>query len=119
MKNRTTVEHGMLPDLKSYLLRSGWALEEPIGEYEVLRARKKDYPRPLLIHDRSTGGCGYSVDERDMKVYVGWKKNRRKRGLPAEATIEERKQYWKSPEKERRLISDGRNRKAERCPEGE
>lgn len=96
MKNRTTVKHGMLEDLKEYLVRSGWTLEEPKGEYEVLRARKKDYPRLLLIHDRSTGGCGYSIDERDMKIYKGWQKNRRKRGLPTGRTIEEMKSGWKT-----------------------
>ena len=94
MKNRTTVLHGTLPDLKAYLVRSGWKLEPPVGAYEVLRARKPGYPRPLLIHDRTTGGCGYSIDERDMKVYAGWKKNRRKRGLPPGATIEERMAFW-------------------------
>lgn len=94
MKNRTTVQHGTLPDLKAYLVCSGWTLEPPVGAYEVLRARRPGYPRPLLVHDRSTGGCGYSIDERDMKVYAGRKKNRRKRGLPADATIEERKEYW-------------------------
>ena len=94
MKNKRTVQPGMLPDLKEYLVRSGWTLEPPVGEYEVLRARRLGYPRPLLIHDRTTGGCGYSIDERDLKVYAGWKKNRRKRGLPSGATIEERKAYW-------------------------
>lgn len=44
MKNRTTVKHGMLPDLKDYLVRSGWTLEPPVGAYEVLRARCPDYP---------------------------------------------------------------------------
>lgn len=84
MKNRTTVRHGMLKDLISYLVSSGWKLEEPKGEYEVLRARKPGYPRPLLVHTRDfdrNGGCGYSIDERDMKVYNGWKRNRKKRGL--------------------------------------
>lgn len=94
MKNRTTVQHGTLYDLKAYLVRSGWTLEPTVGAYEVLRARRPDYPRPLLVHNRSTGGCGYSIDERDLKVYAGWKKNRRKRGLPAGATIEETLSYW-------------------------
>lgn len=94
MKNRTTVQHGTLDDLKKYLLRSGWKLEEPVGAYEVLRARHPGYPRPLLVHNRTTGGCGYSIDERDEKVYAGWKKNRRKRGLPLDATIEESQKYW-------------------------
>lgn len=90
MKNRITVRHGMLGDLKEYLTKSGWKLEPPVGEYEVLRARRSGYPRPLLIHDRTSGGCGYSIDERDMKVYQGWQKNRKKRGLdPYRPTREE------------------------------
>lgn len=95
MKNHTTVKHGMLPDLRDYLLRSGWKLEEPKSEYEVLRARKKGYPVPLMIWDRTTGGIGYSIDERDMKVYRGWQRSRRKRGLdPYHSTQEEWKAYW-------------------------
>lgn len=81
MKNHMTVHHGLLADLTAYLIKSGWQIEKPVGKYEVLRARRPDYPRPLLIHDRTSGGCGYSIDERDLKVYQGWKRNRRKRGL--------------------------------------
>ena len=80
MKNRVTVMHGTLEDLREYLQRSGWTIEQPIGKYEVLRARRPGYPRPLLVHDRERG-CGYSIDERDMKVYKGWMRNRKKRGL--------------------------------------
>lgn len=95
MKNRVTVLHGMLPDLKEYLKKSGWKLEPPSGDYEVLRARRVGYPRPLLIHDRTSGGCGYSIDERDIKVYRGWKRSRTRRGLdPSWPTQEERKAYW-------------------------
>ena len=84
MKNRTVVRHGMLADLASYLAKSGWKLQETKGQYEVLRATSKVYPRPLLVYDRTSGGCGYSIDERDMKIYQGWKRNRRKRGLDAD-----------------------------------
>lgn len=94
MKNRVTVQHGTLDDLRAYLVRSGWTLEAPVAAYEVLRARRPGYPRPLLVHNRTTGGCGYSIDERDLKVYAGWKENRRKRGLPADATAEERQKFW-------------------------
>ena len=78
------VLHGMLRDLQAYLIRSGWRILPTKGEYEVLRAVKKDYPRPLLVYTRAaaTGGRGYSIDERDSKIYAGWKKNRKKRGLP-------------------------------------
>lgn len=88
MKNRITVRHGMLGDLRQYLARTGWTIEEPVGTYEVLRARKNGYPRPLLVHNRTSGGCGYSVDERDMKVYKRWREDRRKRGIDPDWPIE-------------------------------
>lgn len=94
MKNRITVRRGMLADLRTYLVNSGWKLEEPKGEYEVLRARKPGYPRPLLVHARDfdkNGGCGYSIDERDTKIYNGWIRNRKKRGIaPYWATEQEK-----------------------------
>ncbi len=99
MKNRLTVKHGMLGDLKQYLTQSGWVLEEPVGKYEVLRARNKNYQWPLLIHDRDGRGCGYSIDERDMKIYRGWQRSRRRRGLdpfnPSPEEVEnELKPFW-------------------------
>lgn len=96
MKNRTTVRHGMLPDLEAYLQQSGWRIEEPVGAYEVLRARNAKYPRPLLVYDRAENGCGYSIDERDIKVYNDWRHNRRKRGIDSDRPTEaEWKAYWK------------------------
>lgn len=95
MKDRLTVRHGMLIDLANYLSQSGWKLEPPVGAYEVLRARRQGYPRPLLIYDRTSGGCGYSIDERDIKVYQGWQRNRRRRGLdPNWPTEAERQLYF-------------------------
>ena len=94
MKNRKVVLHPMLTDLKNYLQKSGWVLEEPKGEYEVLRARLHGRAAPLLIHDRERG-CGYSIDERDIKVYRGWQRNRQRRGLdPHSYTEEEWEAYW-------------------------
>lgn len=52
MKNRLTVRHGMLSDLKTYLTQSGWNLEDPVGKYEVLRARNLNYPRPPFSRGR-------------------------------------------------------------------
>lgn len=97
MKNRITVRHGMLGDLESYLIKSGWRLEPTVGEYEVLRARKNEYPRPLLVYDRKERGCGYSIDERDIKVYQGWKKNRKKRGLDPDFPTAEEKERERWP----------------------
>ena len=97
MKNRITVRHGMLGDLRDYLSRTGWTIEEPVGVYEVLRARKNGYPRPLLIHNRTSGGCGYSIDERDMKVYNRWRNDRRKRGISPDWPTQEEEQRERWP----------------------
>ena len=94
MKNRRALKHGMLPDFKEYLERTGWKLEEPKGKYEVLRARKEDYPRPILVHDRERG-CGYSVDERELDIYKQYSKDRERRGLEGYwETQEERSGYF-------------------------
>lgn len=89
MKDRITVKHGMLPDLEEYLRQSGWTIQPTKGPYEVLRAIKADYPRPLLVYDRQERGCGYSIDQRDNKIYRGWLRNRQKRGLPTGQTQDE------------------------------
>lgn len=95
MKNRRIIKHGMLPDLKKYLERAGWVLEEPKGKYEVLRARNAGYPRPLLIHDRNRG-CGYSIDERDSEIYKQYIMDRESRGLEGcWETQEERDEYFR------------------------
>lgn len=94
MKNHIVVLRPMLEDLRGYLQQSGWALEEPKGKYEVHRARLPGRATPLLIHSRERG-CGYSIDERDMKVYRGWQRSRRRRGLdPYSYTKEEWEAYW-------------------------
>lgn len=99
MKNRTTIRHGMIADLADYLQKSGWKLESPVGEFEVLRARRPGYSRPLLVHDRTSGGCGYSIDERDSKVYAGWKRNRARRGIdPDWPTENERNDFYHGKE---------------------
>jgi hypothetical protein len=51
MKNRLTVRHGMLSDLKTYLTQSGWNLEDPVGKYEVLRARNRIQHRRARYED--------------------------------------------------------------------
>lgn len=95
MKNRTTVKHGMLDDLKAYLIRTGWNIEPTKGAYEVLRARKLGRATPLLVYNRDSNGCGYSIDERDMPVYKVWLEDRKKRGLPLSDTPAEMQGYWK------------------------
>ena len=97
MKDRITVRHGMLGDLRQYLIQSGWTIEAPVGEFEVLRARRKGYPRPLLVYNRSGHGCGYSIDERDIKGYQGWKKSRRRRGIDPDWPTQEEHELERAP----------------------
>ena len=95
VKNRTTVKHGMLSDLKQYLTQSGWKIEQPVGQYEVLRARLPGRERPLLVHIRDRG-CGFSIDERDEKIYRGWQRNRRRRGIDPYSPTEEEQENERS-----------------------
>ena len=93
MANRHTVIHGTLEDLKDFLIRDGWTLEEPVGIDEVLRAKKPNKKYPLIIWDRMYGGA-YSIDERDWGVYAAWRKDRVARGLhPKWPSQEEKERY--------------------------
>lgn len=89
MKDRITLRHGMLPDFQNFLTRNGWKLEETKGMYEVLRARHPNHTGPLLVYDRASRGCGYSINQKDMKIYKAFFKDRAARGLPQGQTQEE------------------------------
>lgn len=86
MKNRITVRHGLLTDLANWLIENGWTIQEPKGEYEVLRACKQGYVRPLLIYDRDKG-CGYSIDERDEKSLPEMAKRQKEKRIISEYDI--------------------------------
>lgn len=63
--------------------------ECPIGCRQSLSDKVLSIERVTVIHDRAERGCGYSIDERDMKVYQGWKRNRRRRGIDPDWPTEE------------------------------
>lgn len=81
-KNRTWLSHGMLYEFKGWLVMNGWKLEKPVGKYEVLRARHYLKERPLLVYNRTSGGCGYSIDMRDKDVFEEYHEYRENLGKP-------------------------------------
>lgn len=73
MANRSTLHVDRLEDFKAWLVEDGWDLEDPKGDYEVLRARKPDRKRPLILWRRlSNSGGGelthLTYDDRDSGV---------------------------------------------------
>lgn len=50
MANRQTLHKSRLKAFAQWLVYDGWKIEEPKGEYEVLRATKKNKKKPLLIY---------------------------------------------------------------------
>lgn len=78
MANRHTLHKNDLENFRQWLDSTGWQILEPKGDFEVLRARRYDYPRPLLVHRGLGGGEHYSIDERDMRIYRAYyqQKNR-------------------------------------------
>lgn len=82
-KNRTWLSHGMLYEFKGWLVMNGWKLEKPVGKYEVLRARHYLKERPLLVYNRTSGGCGYSIDMRDKDVFEEYHEYRENLGKPS------------------------------------
>lgn len=40
MANRNTLHINHLPEFSAWLIKDGWKVEQPKGDYEVLRARK-------------------------------------------------------------------------------
>lgn len=72
MACRHRLHHNHLERFKSYLIGKGWVIEEPKGEYEVLRARLDGRKRPLIIYTRLEAKEHYSVDDRDWRIISGF-----------------------------------------------
>ena len=73
MANRNTLSVNKVEKFKAYLVADGWQIQEPKGDYEVLRATKKSRKHPLIVyyrHDTSGGKelVHYTVLDRDEGV---------------------------------------------------
>ena len=81
MANRSTLAVSKLDDFKEWLKQDGWELQEPKGEWEVLRAVKLGRKRPLIAYkridtDNGTELVHYTVEDRDMGVVWAFLKSK-------------------------------------------
>lgn len=73
MANRNTLSVKAIDNFKSWLVADGWQIQEPKGDYEVLRATKEGRKHPLIVYYRHDTNGGkelvhYTVLDRDMGV---------------------------------------------------
>ncbi len=84
MANRHTLPVIYYEDFKAWLVTDGWQIQEPKGDYEVLRATKNGRKHPLLVYCRNATNGGkelvhYTVLDRDMGVVMAFLKDDTKR----------------------------------------
>lgn len=75
MANRNTLSAQKLNDFSTWLISKGWTIEPTRGYYEVLRARKLDRSRPLIVYKRLSNRNGselthLTVDDREMRFVM-------------------------------------------------
>lgn len=104
-RNRTWLDHGMLYDFKGWLVMNGWKLVQPVGKYEVLRARHELRNRPLIIWDRTSGGCGYSIDMRDEKIYRVYQEVREAMGKPHIHSVSDLGETYERDKREEPIVT--------------
>ena len=85
MANRNILAVTKLDDFKSWLISDGWQIQEPKGDYEVLRATKEGRKHPLIAYYRFNTNGGkelvhYTVADRDSGVVRAYIRDRRKNG---------------------------------------
>lgn len=68
MATRALLHKNKLNTLKYWLVRNGWKVHEPKGEYEVLRATRKKRLHPLIVYDKLNSKEHLSVQDRDVAV---------------------------------------------------
>lgn len=78
MANRYTLHISKLEDFKKWLVKDGWEIEEPKGNYEVLRARKYGRQNPLIVYAKADAKEHLSVMDRDSGVIGAFLKDCRK-----------------------------------------
>lgn len=80
MANRNTLSVDGLEDFKKWLITDGWKIQEPKGDYEVLRAVKEGKKHPLIVYKKDNTNSGtklvhYTVCDRDVGVVRAYLRN--------------------------------------------
>jgi len=76
MAVRNILHKSKLEDFKNWLIKEGWKIEEPIGEYEVFRARTNK--RIIIFYDKLYSKEHYTVPANCTDIvrkYLNSKKN--------------------------------------------
>lgn len=69
MANRCLLAKNKLEDFKQWLISKGWQIQEPKGEYEVLRAVNKEVrKKPLIIFTKIDAKLHYSIQDSDTSI---------------------------------------------------
>lgn len=68
MADRSRLHITKLEDFKEWLIKDGWVIEEPKGQWEVLRARKEGRRNPLIVYCKMNAKEHLSVMDRDRGV---------------------------------------------------
>lgn len=71
MARRNLIHRKHLSLLRVYLRNNGWTLLEPKGEWEVFRATRTDYKRPIIVY-KSFNQEHFTIDDRDIKVFIAF-----------------------------------------------
>ena len=92
MANRHTLPARLLDEFKSWLTSQGWKIEEPRGDWEVLRARSAKRIRPLILWKRLQNNGGgelthLTADDRDMDVIHQFLRERKTQKNQGENTL--------------------------------
>lgn len=72
MANRNLLHISKLEGLKEWLTKDGWKIEQPKGEYEVVRARKPGRKDPLIIYRKQKTREYLSIMDRDNSVVAAF-----------------------------------------------
>lgn len=73
MANRNTLSVNQVEKFKAYLVANGWQIQEPRGDYEVLRATNEGRKHTLIAYSRLATNGGKQIQhltlaDRDMGV---------------------------------------------------
>lgn len=83
MANRHTLHSNKLDALHTWLIKTGWTIEEPKGIWEVLRAKKAGRQNPLIVYQK-TNKEHLSVLDRDIDIIKDFLRDNKKKQTNAD-----------------------------------
>ena len=83
MANRHTLHSNKLDALRTWLIKTGWTIEETKGIWEVLRAKKAGRQNPLIVYQK-TNKEHLSVLDRDIDIIKDFLRDNKKKQTNAD-----------------------------------